>query len=92
MGNYRDGLKAYSYKNPVGIRLEEANKKPIINNADYRFVNLGEEIFPIHIDIVNAYYSSSRRFKRGMKKSFIKMLKKHNKNNIKKFKMQHNEI
>lgn len=72
----RDGLKAYRYTESVGTRLLKANAEPIKSNADYRYVKLGVEIFPIHIDMVEVYYNSDRSFKRGMKKKHIKMMKK----------------
>lgn len=67
---------AYRYKLSVDERLRNANKKPIATNADYRYVKLGDEIFPIHIDMVDVYNNSERNFKRGMKKQYKKMMKK----------------
>lgn len=77
--NNTHGLKAYRYLKSVQTRLEEANRKPIIDNADYRYVKLGDEIFPIHIAMVDTYNNSDRSFKRGMKKKWKKTLKKQRK-------------
>ena len=74
----RRGLMAYSYKESVHERLKKANTKPIGKNADYRYVTLGLEIFPIHKEMVEVYNNSDRGFKRGMKKKYIKLMKKHN--------------
>ena len=76
----RRDLMAHSYTEGVITRLNNANKEPIAKNADYRYVKLGDEIFPIHIDMVDVYNSSGRKFKRGMKKQYKKMIKKHTKN------------
>ena len=76
MGNNRDGLMAHRYTDSVDTRLRKANAEPIKANAEYRYVKLGDEIFPIHKDMVEVYYSSDRGFKRGMKKKHIKMMKK----------------
>ena len=67
---------AHRYTESVDTRLLKANAEPIKSKADYRYVKLGVEIFPIHIDMVDTYYNSDRSFKRGMKKKYIKMLKK----------------
>lgn len=72
----RRGLMVQSYKEDVLTRLNNANIKPIKTNANYRYVKLGDEIFPIHIDMVDVYNKSDRSFKRGMKKQYKKMLKK----------------
>ena len=72
----RRGLMAYSYKESVENRLTKANNEAIKNNVDYRYVKLGDEIFHIHKDMVEVYYNSDRGFKRGMKKKYIKMMKK----------------
>lgn len=79
MSNNRDGLMSHRYKESVDTRLLKANAEPIKSKADYRYVKLGVEIFPIHIDLVEIYNNSDRSFKRGMKKKYIKMLKKLNK-------------
>jgi len=79
MGNNRDGLMVRRYKLSVNERLKKVNEKPIFSNADYRYVKLGDEIFPIHIDMVDVYNNSDRKFKRGMKKQYKKMIKKFNK-------------
>ena len=79
MSNNRDNLMAHRYTESVDTRLLKANAEPIKSKADYLYVKLGVEIFPIHIDMVEVYYNSGRSFKRGMKKKYIKMLKKHNK-------------
>lgn len=75
----RRGLTSRRYTESVGTRLIKANIEPIKTKADYRYVVLGEEIFPIHIDMVETYNSSDRSFKRGMKKSYKKLMKKYNK-------------
>ncbi len=75
----RRGLMVRSYKESVFTRLDKANKEPIANKEDYRYVILGDEIFPIHIDMIDVYNSSDRKFKRGMKKQYKKMMKKHEK-------------
>ncbi len=75
----RRGLMTHSYKESVITRLNKANKEPIANNEDYRYVQLGDEIFPIHIDMVDVYNNSDRKFKRGMKKQYKKMIKKNKK-------------
>lgn len=72
----RRGLMVQSYKEDVFTRLNKANIKPIKTNANYRYVKLGDEIFPIHIDMVDVYNNSDRKFKRGMKKAYKKMMKK----------------
>ncbi len=72
----RRGLMARSYKEDVFTRLNKANIKLIKTNANYRYVKLGDEIFPIHIDMVDVYNKSDRSFKRGMKKQYKKMMKK----------------
>jgi len=79
MSNNSDGLMARRYKLSVDERLKNANKRPITTNANYRYVKLGDEIFPIHIDMVDVYNRSDRSFKRGMKKQYKKMIKKSNK-------------
>ena len=76
MKSSRVGLKSRSYKDSVITRLREANKEPIANKADYRYVNLGEEIFPISVHMVETFNKSDRTFKRGMKKSYKKMMMK----------------
>ena len=76
MGNNTHGLKCSYYREPVEVRLNKANEKPIAQKAKYRYVALGVEIFPIHIDMVDTYNNSDRSFKRGMKKAYKKMLKK----------------
>ena len=76
MGNNRDGLTAKRYTESLDTRLRKANAEPLKTNADYRYVKLGDEIFPIHKDMVEFYYNSDRGFKRGMKKKYIKMMKK----------------
>lgn len=76
MSNNRDGLMAHRYTESVEVRLLKANAEPIKSKADYRYVKLGVEIFPIHIDMVEIYNDSNRSFKRGIKKKYIKMLKK----------------
>lgn len=76
MGNNRDGLTTRRYTYSVDTRLGQANAEPIKTNAEYRYVKLGDEIFPIHKDMVEVYYNSGRGFKRGMKKKYIKMMKK----------------
>ena len=73
----RRDLMCHSYTESVIVRLKNANKEPIANNYDYRYVQLGDEIFPIHIDMVETYNKSDRKFKRGMKKRWIKLNKKH---------------
>lgn len=75
----RRGLMAHSYREGVETRLSKANVEPIKTKADYRYVKLGDEIFPIHIDMVDVYNRSDRSFKRGMKKSYKKKIKKVNK-------------
>lgn len=70
-----------SYAESVQERLTKANIQPINTKADYRYVKLGIEIFPIHIDMVEIYNSSDRSFKRGMKKKYLKMLKRNKKTN-----------
>lgn len=77
----RRGLMVRSYKEDVLTRLNKANIKLIKTNANYRYVKLGDEIFPIHIDMVDVYNRSDRSFKRGMKKQYKKMLKKTKKHN-----------
>lgn len=72
-------LKAYCYIESVQTRLNKANEKPIEKNADYRFVKLGDEIFPIHVNMIDVYNGSNRKFKRGMKQQYKKMVKKLNK-------------
>lgn len=74
--NNTHGLKAYRYNESVYIRLNKANETPIMEKADYRYVKLGDEIFPIHVDMVDTYNDSDRSFKRGMKKQHKKLLKK----------------
>lgn len=69
-------MKCYIYNESVLTRQNKANEKPIKDNANYRYVILGNEIFPIPVRMVNAYNSSDRKFKRSMKKSYIKMVKK----------------
>ena len=76
MSNNGDGLMCRRYTESVDTRLMKANAYPIKSNADYRYVKLGVEIFPIHVDIVEIYNNSDRSFKRGMKKKYKKMLKK----------------
>ena len=76
MSNNRDGLMAHRYTESVDTRLWKANAEAIKSKADYRYVKLGVEIFPIHIDMVDIYNDSDRSFKRGMKKKYINMLKK----------------
>ena len=73
----RRGLMAHSYKEQVITRLNKANRE-LKPNANFRYVKLGDEIFPIHIDMVDVYNGSDRSFKRGMKKQYKKMLKRHN--------------
>lgn len=85
-------LKGYYYSESINTRLNKANEKPIENNADYRFVKLGNEIFPIHINMIDIYNRSDRKFKRGMKKQYIKMKKKLLKYNKKELTNQANEI
>ena len=72
----RRGLMVHSYKKSVYTRLEEANLEPIGKNEEYRYVKLGDEIFPIHKDMVEIYNKSDRNFKRDMKKSYERMVKK----------------
>ena len=76
MGSNRDGLVVHRYTDSLDTRIRKANAEPIKTNADYRYVKLGDEIFPIHKDMVEVYYASDRGFKRGMKKKYIKMIKK----------------
>ena len=72
----REGLKAYRYDESTYTRLKKANEQPIEDKADYRYVALGQEIFPIHVDMVEIYNNSDRSFKRGMKKKWKKVMKK----------------
>lgn len=74
----RRGLMAYSHKQSVEDRLLDANNEAIGKNADYRYVHLGIDVFPIHKDMVKIYYDSDRSFKRGIKKRFKKLMKKYN--------------
>ena len=78
MSNNRDGLMAHRYTEDVYTRLLKANADPIKTSADYRYVSLGVEIFPIHVDMVYIYNNSDRSFKRGMKKKHIKLMKAYN--------------
>ena len=76
MGNNRDRLTSRRYTESVDTRLGKANTEAKGQNAEHRWVKLGDEIFPIHKDMVEVYYNSDRGFKRGMKKKYIKMMKK----------------
>ncbi|PCJ51534.1 MAG: hypothetical protein COA79_25935 [Planctomycetota bacterium] len=69
------GLKVTRYIDGVATRLKQNNDQLDVKSP-FRYVALGDEIFPIKRELVNEFYDSSRGYKRRLKKEWEKSEKK----------------
>ncbi len=67
---------SFSHSPVITARLKELNSPLVIEGADYRYVAIGDKIFPLKSDIVDSFYEASRRKKRATYMEYVKLNKR----------------